>query len=64
LDTECDINRVAIRSTLKPGTITVTATRKGLTGASVKIESGKVEISGGLMTDEPQTLPGWQAYAK
>jgi beta-galactosidase len=30
LDTECGINRVAVRSTLTPGTITVTATREGL----------------------------------
>src|SRR5207237_9460191 len=30
LDTECGINRVAIRSTLKPGAITLTATRAGL----------------------------------
>ena len=30
LDTECGINRVAIRSTLTPGTITLTATRDGL----------------------------------
>jgi beta-galactosidase len=29
LDTECGINRVAIRSTLTPGTITLTATRNG-----------------------------------
>ncbi|HEX3100838.1 MAG TPA: DUF4982 domain-containing protein, partial [Pyrinomonadaceae bacterium] len=39
LDTECGINRVAIRSTMSPGTITVTAIRKGLTSATVKIES-------------------------
>jgi beta-galactosidase len=58
LDTECGINRVAIRSTLIPGTITITATRKGLKSASLKIESKPVEIAGGLMTDMPQTLPG------
>jgi beta-galactosidase len=49
LDTECGINRVAVRSTLKPGTITVTATREGLTSATVKIESKPVEILGGLI---------------
>jgi beta-galactosidase len=38
LNTECGINRVAIRSTLTPGTITLTATREGLTPATVKIE--------------------------
>ena len=49
LDTECGINRVAIRSTLQPGTITLTATRKGLEPATVKIESRPVEIKDGLM---------------
>jgi beta-galactosidase len=48
LDTECGINRVAIRSTLKPGTITVTATRKGLAAATIKIESKMVEVKDGL----------------
>ncbi len=61
LDTECGINRVAIRSTMNPGTITVTATRKGLTSGTVKIESKPVEIIGGLTTVRPQTLPGWVA---
>ena len=59
IDTECGINRVAVRSTLNPGTITVTAARKGLTSATVKIESKPVEIIGGLTTVWPQTLPGW-----
>ena len=36
LDTECGINRVAIRSTLTPGTITLTATRDGLAPATVQ----------------------------
>jgi beta-galactosidase len=58
LDTECGINRVAIRSTLAPGVITVTATRKGLKSASLKIESKPVEIAGGLMPDMPQTMEG------
>jgi len=58
LDTECGINRVAIRSLLKPGMITVTATRNGLASATVKIESKAVEISSGLATAMPQALPG------
>jgi beta-galactosidase len=37
--TECGINRVAIRSTLKPGTITLTATRSGLKPATVEVAS-------------------------
>jgi beta-galactosidase len=49
LDTECGINRVAIRSTLTPGAITLTATRDGLTPATVKIESKPVEIKDGLV---------------
>jgi beta-galactosidase len=48
LDTECGINRVAIRSTMTAGKITVTASREGLTPATVTIESKPVEIIGGL----------------
>ena len=48
LDTECGVNRVAIRSTLKPGKITVMAMRAGLDPAKVEIESKPVEIVGGL----------------
>jgi len=58
LDTECGINRVSIRSTLTPGTITVTAVRKGLKSATLKIESKPVAISDGLMPAMPQTMPG------
>jgi beta-galactosidase len=49
LDTECGVNRVAVRSTLTPGTITVTATREGLKSATMKIESKPVQIANGLM---------------
>jgi beta-galactosidase len=65
LSTECGINRVAIRSTLTPGTITLTATRAGLDPASVRIESKATEIKDGLETHLPpaylglaQTIPG------
>ena len=51
LDTECGINRVAIRSTLQPGMVTLTATRQGLEPATVKIESRPVAIKDGLMPD-------------
>lgn len=57
LDTECGINRVAIRSTLAAGAITITATRQGLTSASVKVESKPVKITNGLMITQPQALP-------
>jgi beta-galactosidase len=39
LDTECGINRVAIRSTRVPGKITLTAMRKGLEPAAATVES-------------------------
>ena len=48
LDTECGINRVAIRSTLKAGTITLTATRDGLEPAKIQLDSKPVEIKAGL----------------
>jgi beta-galactosidase len=50
LDTECGINRVAIRSTLTPGTIILTATRDGLAPATVQIDSKPVEIKDGLVS--------------
>jgi beta-galactosidase len=52
LDTECGINRVAIRSTMTPGTITVTAKRDGLESATVTVESQPVEIKDGLAADK------------
>jgi beta-galactosidase len=48
LNTECGINRVAVRSTLEAGKITVTATRKGLEPATVEIVSKPVQIVDGL----------------
>ncbi len=58
LDTECGINRVAIRSTLTPGAITLTATRAGLTSASVQIPSHAAEIKDGLGREMPQVFGG------
>jgi beta-galactosidase len=49
LDTECGINRVAIRSTATPGKITLTATRDGLEQAKIEIESKPAQITGGLI---------------
>ncbi|HEX3626148.1 MAG TPA: beta galactosidase jelly roll domain-containing protein [Verrucomicrobiae bacterium] len=48
VDTECGINRVAIRSTLQPGTITLTASRPGLEPATIKIEAHPVKIEDGF----------------
>jgi len=58
LDTECGINRVAIRSTLFSGSITITATREWLKTAILKLESKSLEISKGLIKTLPQTFPG------
>ncbi len=48
LNTECGINRVAIRSTLTPGTITLTATRNGLAAGKIQVEAKAVDIKDGL----------------
>ncbi len=39
LNTECGINRVAVRSTLTPGVIAVTASRAGLKPASIRLRT-------------------------
>jgi beta-galactosidase len=51
LDTECGINRVAIRSTMTAGVITLTATRDGLTPATLQIESKPVVVKDGLAAE-------------
>jgi beta-galactosidase len=51
LDTECGINRVAIRSTLTPGVITLAASRPGLEPATAKVESKPVKLENGLIPD-------------
>jgi beta-galactosidase len=53
LDTECGINRVAIRSTLTPGVITLTATRPGLAPAVAKLEAKPVKLVNGLLPEAP-----------
>jgi beta-galactosidase len=64
LDTECGINRVAIRSTPIPGTITVTATRNGLKPATVTLKSAPVEVTAGLSKEMPQQMPGLMVQAR
>jgi beta-galactosidase len=56
LDTECGINRVAIRSTLTPGAIMLTATRDGLVPATVKLESRAMKNIAGLAPIESPDL--------
>ncbi|MGA2232411.1 MAG: sugar-binding domain-containing protein [Tepidisphaeraceae bacterium] len=48
LNTECGINRVAIRATRSAGTIKLTATRDGLAPASVEVVSSPVTVTDGL----------------
>ena len=47
---------MAIRSTLTPGTITLTATRPGLAPATVQIPSHAMDIKDGLGTELPQVF--------
>jgi beta-galactosidase len=47
LDLECGINRVAVRSLLQPGTITVTAKCDGLKSGSVTIQSKPFAVENG-----------------
>lgn len=54
LETESGINRVAIRSTLEPGTVTITASRKGFEDVTIQVSSLAVDLSNGLSTTMPQ----------
>jgi beta-galactosidase len=56
LNTECGINRVAIRSTLQAGSITVTAKRDGLAPDSVTLESHPVTVENGIEAQMPVHL--------
>jgi beta-galactosidase len=56
LNTEDGINRVAMRSTLMPGTIKLTATREGLQPATITFDSKPVAITEGLSREMPETL--------
>ena len=58
LNTEDGINRVAVRSTYSPGTITVTASRAGLKPAEIKIVAKAVKVVDGLADSTPQHLRG------
>jgi len=48
LNTEGGINRLSVRSTLSPGTITVIASRSGLQSGQIKIVAKPVKMAGGL----------------
>jgi beta-galactosidase len=49
LSTECGINRVFIRSTLTPGTITLSASRSGIASDTVSVTSTAVPVVDGLI---------------
>jgi beta-galactosidase len=53
LDLECGINRVAVRATLQPGTVLISAKCAGLKTASVAMVSSPVNIENGVMTENP-----------
>jgi beta-galactosidase len=57
LNTECGINRVAVRSTTTAGKITLTAKRDGLESATLEIDSKPVQVTGGLAPLEDNFLP-------
>lgn len=48
LNTECGINRIAIRSTLAPGEITLTASRQGIAPATIRLKAQPVIVTDGL----------------
>jgi beta-galactosidase len=56
LNTEDGINRVAMRSTLIPGTIRLTASRAGLQPATISFDTKPVTITDGLSQEEQITL--------
>ena len=54
LETESGINRVALRSTLDAGEVTLTARREGFADVSLTVNSQPVEITNGLTATLPQ----------
>ena len=56
-DTECGINRAAIRATRQAGEVTVTARREGLAPATLRLESLPVAAAGGLCEQLPARVP-------
>ena len=72
LDLECGINRVAVRSTLDPGEIIVTASCQGLKGGSITVQSHPFPITNGysrVMPTMPEVLlptthPDWNQLAR
>ncbi len=57
LNLECGINRVAVRSTLEPGTIELIARSKGLQDAAQKLEVNAFGIQNGMSRQLPVLPP-------
>ena len=57
LNTECGINRVAVRSNFSAGTIRITAKRAGLESARIEIATHPADLGSGLSHEVPQRLP-------
>jgi beta-galactosidase len=53
LDVECGINRIAIRSTRTPGTMTLTARCENLKPASTTLTSQSVPVENGFIREHP-----------
>ncbi|HZZ27086.1 MAG TPA: DUF4982 domain-containing protein [Pirellulales bacterium] len=56
LNTECGINRVALRSTLTAGKVTLIATRQGIEPGKLELESQAVALHDGLLDLMPARL--------
>ena len=57
LNTECGINRVAVRSTRTPGKITLTAASSGLTPATAVVSAAPVTVTDGLAPEGLEVQP-------
>jgi beta-galactosidase len=56
LDLECGVNRIAVRSTLQPGAVVITANCPGLKPASLSVIAKPVAIQNGIESQNP-SLP-------
>ncbi|MFT3788267.1 MAG: discoidin domain-containing protein [Tepidisphaeraceae bacterium] len=57
LPVECGINRVIVRSTTTPGTITITASADGLTSATSSVQTSAIKTDGGLEAASSIVVP-------
>jgi beta-galactosidase len=62
LDLEAGINRVAVRSTLRPGEVTLRATSHGLRPATLTARAGSIRVQNGYTTEAPPLLPAAQRF--